>query len=239
MREATMKRRPIILLLTLGALFACASSDPPVDEPIRVGSLVQLDTPYPGVLLVKPDHHMASYDQLMVDPVILTYKRGTKRLSEVETRRLKGYLREATARELVNVAPSKIVGAPGPCVLRMQTSFLELEATPIPQSSGSTTTVVSSYGNVMLVHEMRDSLTGEVLLRYMGRRRAPGGSVVGGASGWRRMARTYDRMLVELQANLVSSVPESYATSGLRAGCEGLIFKTIEEMRPELTSPGQ
>jgi hypothetical protein len=232
-------RRPIILVLALTLCGACGTSNEQNGEPIRVGNLVQLDTPYTGILLVKPDHHMGSYDQLMIDPVILTNKKGTKPLPTSETDRLRSYLREATARELVNVEPSKLVIRAGPCVLRMQTSFLELETTHLPRGTGSVTTIVSSYGNVILAHEMRDSETGEVLLRYIGRRRAGGGSVVGGTQSWRRMTRTFDRMLVELQANLVSSVPESYATDGPRSHCGGLIFKTIEETRPDLKSPGE
>jgi hypothetical protein len=229
---------PLLIALVL-ALAGCRSTpapEPP-DTNVRVDALERLETSIGGILLVKPDHHMASYDQLMVDPIIVTIARGSRKLGSAETQQLEVHLREATARELVNVDLSKIVSEPGPCVLRMQTAFLDVELPPLTIASGSRTSFVSSHGSVTLVHELRDSTTGTVLLRYMGRRRAGGGRTVAAVSRWSGLTRTFDEMLSELKQNLVETVPLSTAAEGPLAQCHGLIYQKIEASQDGPESP--
>ena len=206
-----------------------ATKSPPLKTYARVADIERLDISIPGVLLVKPEHYLASYDQLMVDPIIVTFARGSAKLGRTDTKRLEIYLREATARELVNVDVSKIVSQPGPCVMRMQTAFLDVVLPLRDVPSDAHTTFIDSFGSVTLVHELRDSTTGTVLLRYMGRRRAPGGSAVGFVAPWSGLKRTFDRMLSDLQQSLVETVPLSTATKGPLARCNGLIYERIEE----------
>lgn len=234
-----MSRLASLAIALVLALAGCRSAPAPELPEVnaRVEDLVRLEIAIGGILLVKPDHHMASYDQLMVDPIIVTFERGSKKLNSAETERLETHLREATARRLVNVDPSKIVTEPGPCVLRMQTAFLDVELPPLTMSSGSRSSFISSYGSVTLVHELRDSSSGTVLLRYMGRRRAGGGSAVAWTSRWGGLTRTFDEMLSDLQQSLFETVPLSTATEGTLAQCHGLIYKQIEAGQDATESP--
>jgi hypothetical protein len=253
------KLAALLATVVLGYLLGCASEPRPrpsqaesqtegqsqaqdqAQNPARnpdaalVAGLHRIDAPLPGVLLVKNDHHMGSYDKLMVDPVLIMYERRADRLKESEAEKLAAYLREATSRELVNIDPSQLVSEAGPCVLRMQTAFVDLDLPDVPTPPDARTTVMTSYGSVSLVHLLRDSQTGEVLLQYRGRIRAEGGRVIGGAKGWRRMTRTLDRMLYELQSNLIAAVPPSVATSGPLSQCGGQIYQTIQAIRPKVT----
>lgn len=229
-----MERHPLMAVSTLCILLltaaGCGSTPQRAPRPgaARVGELERLELRFGGVLLVKPDHHMASYDRLMVDPILITYKNRSQRPGAAEIERLALRLRDATARELVNVDPSKIVSEPGPCVLRMQTAFIDLELSPLSTASGSRASYVSSYGAVTLVHELRDSTSGTVLLRYISRRRAGGGSGSTHLSRWSGLVRTFDEMLAELRKSLVETVPLSTATEGPLAQCQGQIYRTIE-----------
>ncbi len=191
-----------------------------------------VDTRFSGVLFIKPDHHMGSYDRLMVDPIIVTFKKGGATLRANETQQLQAYLREATARELVNVEPEMIVAEAGPCAMRMRIAFVDLDLARLARGAGSSATFLSSYGAVTLYHELQDSMTGEVLLRYVGRRSARGGSWIGvqGRSNWHTMKPTFDRMLADLQQNLISAVPRSVATTGPQAQCGGAILKHMESL---------
>jgi hypothetical protein len=230
-----MCRQTLLTLLTLAviaALAGCLAPGPQAPSPqahARVTGIERLDISIAGVLLVKRDHNLGSYDQLMVDPIIVALSRNSSKLGRSETERLKTHLRKATARELVNVDASKIVSRPGPCVLRMQTAFIDLELPKIEPYLGSDTSIIHSFGSVTLVHELRDSMTGTVLMRYMGRRHAPGGSTIGWVAKWSGLTRTLDRMLADLQQSLLESVPLHTATEGPLAQCSGLIHKRIEE----------
>ena len=117
--------------------------------------------------------------------------------------------------------------------MRMQTAFIDVDLPALEGHSGSHTTFVGSFGSVTLVHELRDSTTGTVLLRYMGRRRAAGGQAVSLVKPWLGLKRTFDRMLSDLQTSLVETVPLSTATEGPLAQCTGLIYKTFEESGDE------
>ncbi len=217
-----------LVLAVAGCSRAPAAAPAPHKSNAHVDGLERVENSAGGLLLVKRDHHMASYDQLMVDPVAVTFAGGSSRLSRSETQRLEAHLRKATAQELVNVDPSKVVTAPGPCVVRMQTAFVDLELPPGRTLTGSSSGFVKSHGSVTLVHEVRDSMTGTVLMRYVGRVRAEGGPTVG-TSSWRGLSRTFYKMLSALQEALVESVPISTATEGPLAQCQGLINKGIEE----------
>jgi hypothetical protein len=214
------------------AVAGCRSTSAPApkaqETAARVADLERLELDGPGILLVKPEHHMGSYDQLMVDPIVVTFAKGSKKLNAAESRRLEAYLHAATARELVNVEASQIVTEPGPCVMRMQIAFVDFDLPELETSSGSRTAFVTSYGSVTLVHELYDSTTGKVLLRYVGRRRAGGGSTSGSLSRWSGLTRTLDKMLSDLQDTLVKHVPLSFAKEGPLAQCQGLIYKGIE-----------
>lgn len=233
-------------VMVAALLLACSAAPGPPTPPTaqssgaaaplaRVGQLERLEISFPGVLLVKPDHHMGSYDRLMVDPVIVSYKKGSKKLSTAEFERLAAYLRQATARELVSVEPENIVSEPGPCVLRMEVAFVDLDLPQLPTASGSHSAYVSSIGSVTLIHELRDSMTGTVLLRYAGRRSGGAGNVVGAVSRWSNLTRMFDEMLADMQKGLVESVPLSVATSGPLASCGGQVLETIEEVHPGAT----
>lgn len=226
-----MTRLPYAVIALVLVLVGCGSTPTAEPDPFtaraRVEGLERLAIPTGGVLLVKPDHHMGNYDNLMVDPIIVTFARGSKQLSSAETHRLEEYLRKATASELVRVELSKIVTEPGPCVMRMQTAFLDLELPAYTTASGSRSSYVGSYGTVTLVHEIRDSSTGTILLRYMGRRRAGGGSAMA-VSRWGGLTRTLDDMLSDLRHNLFETVPYSTTTEGPLGQCQGLIYKGIE-----------
>jgi hypothetical protein len=215
----------------------CRSADGPAEKAreadTRVGTLERAEITTPGVLFVKPDHHLGSYDELMVDPVVVTFARDSGKLSSSETRRLEKWLREATARKLVFVDPSRIVTEPGPCVLRMQTAFLDIKLPPLTSTSGSRTTMFSSYGSVILVHELRDSMTGNVVLRYFGRGQAGGGVAAAGETPWSGLTQTFDDLLSALQRGLFEAVPLSRATEGPQAVCQGLIYEKIEGDREE------
>jgi hypothetical protein len=226
-----------VVALLLAACSPASRPQKPQEAPsrVRVGELEQIDISFPGILLLKPDHYMGSYDQLMVDPIIISYKKGSKKLSTAEFERLKAHLRDAMAIELVSVQPSQVVTEPGPCVLRMQVAFVDLDLPDMAPSTGSNVSYVTSHGSVTLVHELRDSVSGTVLLRYMGRRNAGAGSGVGTVSRWSRLTRMFDEMLADLQEGLVESVSISVATSGPLASCGGQVLETIEEVHPGKT----
>jgi hypothetical protein len=218
---------PLAFSLAVGS--ACTTSEPKQQAPRIIAGLMLIETDNHGILFVKPEHFMASYDRVILDPIRITFKKGSPKLSEQETQKLAIHLREATAREIIGLTTDKLVKTPGPCVLRIQTSFADLELPRMTATTDASSTIVSQNGTVTLLHAVRDSLSGELLLHYAERRATPGGQLVGAGAQWRRMTGTFDKMLASLQDELVAKVPMSYARSGALAQCKGEVYKQIEE----------
>ncbi len=233
---ARLRRGWIGLAASLLALhgFACETSAPTEEEPEprMVAGLMLIDTDNHGILFVRPDHHMASYDRVILDPIRVTFKTGSPKLPKHELKKLQAYLHEATARELIDLSTDKLVTTPGPCVLRIQTSFVDLELPALDAGTDASSTILNEHGSVTLLHAVFDSVSGELLLHYAERRSTPGGAIVGAGAKWRRMKPTFDKMLETLQDELIEKVPVSYATTGPLAACKGEVYKRIEDAKP-------
>jgi hypothetical protein len=224
------------LALIAIALLACAApltpsqeAHPSTREPASgkadQAELQLVKTDVSGALFLKRDHHMGNYDQVIIDLTVVTSTTGANHVTPGEKQRLETYLREAAMREFLRVDSSRVVTDPGPCVMRIRMVFTDLEL-PNLELGSSSTAYVSSFGSVTLINEVSDSLTGEVVLRYVARRRASGGTFAGGEQ-WSQLRTTLNRLLGDLREDLVASVPVSVARSGPQAGCHGGIFEDI------------
>jgi hypothetical protein len=83
-------------------------------------------------------------------------------------------------------------------------------------------------GEVTLIVEIRDSRSGEALLRFAQRRGLPGGRVLGAprAAVLSRLRETLDTMLADFGEQLQEIIPRSQPLGPVSPECKGL-FRTI------------
>jgi hypothetical protein len=167
---------------------------PDLDRIVRDPAVVTQDGLYlvlwdgPGAVVVKaPRPELYRYQSILLDEVSIDYEARTAPRRSVEEARLRNRLRSSLAAELARGAGWTLVEAPGPAVLTVGITVLDLSLPYRALTNRAATSYVASSGGVAIVLDLRDSLTDEPLLRYAQRRALPGGVF-------------YDPTTVELEA---------------------------------------
>ena len=136
-----------------------------------------LDTVY-----ARPGLSLAGYDRILLKPISVAFKKGWQmtplpgsrdRVSPADAQRIRARVsvlaQEEVAKELI-AGGYKMANEPGADVLDVQLSIVDLFiAAPDVKNSVHTTTYGLSAGEMSLVAQLSDSLSGEVLLRAFDR----------------------------------------------------------------------
>jgi hypothetical protein len=200
----------VACVLPLGAqLLSCASSGPESARERHLGRIEQgpgarvtsdglnrVETPRGyGVLYVKaPRPHLYRYDAIVLAPINITYKRGFKPWNDAVEDRLRDHFARTLVRQLEEHTAWKLVEAPGPRVLVLIISALELDLSAIQERThGSKTTHSAQTGDAILMVDLRDSVSGEPLARFIQKQALPSGMYSGTDIEYQRMRRAFDR----------------------------------------------
>ena len=126
-----------------------------------------------GALYIKPDHGITPHYRYHLSQVLLTYDYDSPRFSRTQEDRMRRYVEDAAIGGMIQEGATMVTG-PGSCVLSMGLGLVDI-ALKAPKGSGATTSILASSGAITLVVDLRDSLSGEPLLRYGRRIGLPGG----------------------------------------------------------------
>jgi hypothetical protein len=200
----------ISCLAALGLpVLSCASDGPQSAHEKHLGRIEQgpgarvtsdglhkVETPRDfGLLYLKaPRPHLYRYDGIVLAPINITYKRGFRPWTHAVEDRLRTSFSTSLVEQLEDHTTWELVDAPGPGVLVLIISALELEFNTIERPVvGSTTTQSAESGEAILVVDMRDSVSGEPLVRFIQKQALPGGVYFGRGVDNQRMRRSFDR----------------------------------------------
>jgi hypothetical protein len=170
------------------SLVGCAGT--PEQEPLQVETgrlagvthdgLVRMSGSELEGVWVRPDVDVSRYDRLLIGEVRLSYKRpptsrrgssspGNFPLAQSQIERLQQMLREALADEIRKSQRWSLAEEPGEGVLLIEPRLLDLVVRVPPNQDPTERTYTTSAGQVTLVLELRDSLTGQILARVADR----------------------------------------------------------------------
>ncbi len=220
------------LLLATVLLLGCATDGEGAagaeSRAVTSDGLEKTDVSGPGVLYIKPDHNIGGYDQIHFEPIAIAYKRGRRALRGADEATLRETLMEGM-RERASAADIPIVSAPEPCAMSMRFYVVDLELVEI-RGAGAQSIVLPSMGKVTLVVDIRDSRSGEALMRFAQRRQLEGGAILGGARAAQvaQLRRSLDSMLADFGAQLVEVIPRSSVQEPLSPECTGR-FRAIAD----------
>ncbi len=177
----------ILLLAACVALGACATSGPALeaDAPTYDGMVPVRD---PGLkeAWVKPDIDIASYRQMLLLPIEVQFRavrptagtglaRSQDRefpLSDVNRQRLVDTVTGIFREELAKSRSLALTTEPGPDVLLVRASLLDIVSRVPPETAGRNEIFLDEVGAATLVLELQDSRSGETLARAVDRRAA-------------------------------------------------------------------
>jgi hypothetical protein len=226
--------RWIVLLFAAVCAAGCSLVPEPARkrQPVLVthDGLVLVEQPGVGVLFLRPDHQIGSYDAFQLDPVTVSYRRESAVPLRPETERIRKFLGDALA---LGVRRSGIPTASqeGRCVLRVGVNLVDVELYQVPQDAPAKTSYVLSWGRLTMVQELRDSVSGAALMRYAVKRTIPGGTYHGasGTRDWVAIERTLGQLLEDVRASTSQLLPPSVGEG--REGCHGGIAEAAARAR--------
>jgi hypothetical protein len=179
-------RRLSLLLLLGGALLAGCANTPPT--PQEWDGLVLRPGTRLDALFVKPDAEISGFSSVMLDPVQIQFaanwdpnqgrRSQARRLNAADIAAIKERLAELfqqTFRAELGRGGYPLVNEPGPETLRMTPIIIDLFITaPDEMTPGRSRVYTAESGRMTLVAELRDSVTGELLVRAVDARAGRG-----------------------------------------------------------------
>jgi len=214
--------RAVVLGLIAGTVVGCASSAPEIDTSAEAEPTFDGLYPVKGGRMdgawARPDFNVESYTKIMLEGVGVEYRPGGSTrtttlassrqeffaLTPEQKARFEQEMAKAFMQELQNGEHFQIVDEPGPDVLLIRGGLLDVVSYVPPEPVGNAEIYLSRVGEATLVLEVRDSLTGAILLRAVDRRAAEdaargfsNSNRVSNTAEFRRLARAWGRILRE------------------------------------------
>jgi len=148
-----------------------------------------------GVLYVKaPRPHLYRYQGIVVARLNITYKRDVMPWTHAVEDRLRDRFATALEQQLEDHTGWELVDAPGPGVLVLIISALDIDVSAAEERVvGARTTHSAQAGEAILMVDLRDSLGGDPLARFIQKHTLPGGMYSGTDVEYQRVRRAFDR----------------------------------------------
>jgi len=190
-----MKRFAVTLLLVSAFAcmpFAAAQSDAGAPKSRRdaesmwnAEGLSKLNVKGLDVVYARPGATLGGYDKFMLRPITVAFQRDWEKRSAPGTRtpiktqdaqrikdRLSALVREEVTKQL-NEGGYMLVDAPGDNVLEVALSIVNLDVNaPDIKTAGRVETYALSAGEMTLVADLRDSASGDIIMRVFDRTQA-------------------------------------------------------------------
>ena len=174
-----------LLALTLALTGSLAATKKDVDQAMSSGGLQKTSVKGLELAYVRPGASLAAYKRVKLDPVEVQFDRswdptrtGSRiKLSSEEREKIRASVAKLVEEEFTKTLQKggtyQIATEPGPDVLRAKISVLNVYINaPTGTGAGRSKTYVSSAGQMTLLAELSDSMSGQLLARVADRREA-------------------------------------------------------------------
>jgi hypothetical protein len=198
---------------TSGGPDASAGGDVAAKTPeMTRDGLIKVAMDGPGDLYLRPDHGIGGYDAIVIADAFVTYRRTSARLDPDDEEVYLVSLEQALVDE-ANSIGAPIEYAVGECVIKIGIGFLNVKL--------ARSTSAEVLGEMILVIDYQDSLSGESLLRLMVPQKIMRES--GGMTRAEQISVSFDRMIDEV--DITNALRSATAIpSKPRPGCDGLLL---------------
>lgn len=207
--------------LIAAALTACAAPAPTIDTSAEAEPTFDGLYPVKGGRMdgawARPDFSVESYSKIMLQGVGIEYRPGGSTrpysisrsedhyaFTPEQKERFESQMRDTFLEELRKGKHFELVTEPGPDVLLVRGGLLDVTSFVPPEPVGNADIYLSRVGEATLVLEIRDSVSGAILLRAIDRRAAEDvardftiSNRVSNTAEFRRLARTWGQILRE------------------------------------------
>ena len=226
-----MRVKLILACVAAVAIAGCTASAPTVDTSAE--DEMTFDGLYPvrggraDLAWARPDADLTQYSKVMLEGVGVEYRPGGEsgrsyrartskshyEVTEEQKARFEETMREAFVQELARSEHFTIVDEPGPDVLLIRGSLLDVVSYVPPDPVGAGADIyLSRVGEATIVLELRDSITEAILARAIDRRAAEG--IAGLSQSNRVMNRVEVRRLAQAWARMLRDRLDEFGAPG-------------------------
>ncbi len=151
---------------TLICLSVPALSDQTVGEHVTIDGLVQIEDTRLDRAYVRPGMDLSAYDKVRLAPVSISYDKDSFELSDKQVKRMKQTFSDELAKGLKKSGYT-LVKESGEDVLLLVAEIADLDVkVPTRQFAGRGAVFTATSGSMVLIGELRDSRSGQVLARF-------------------------------------------------------------------------
>jgi Protein of unknown function (DUF3313) len=166
-------------------LFACGYAAVSKDAPAEWDGLEKRDISGLDLVYVRPDSQFTAYKKVMIDPVQVAFAKNWKppqRFDAQDLQKIKdglaGMVDEGFSKKLT-AGGYAVTTTPDDDTLRLSVAIADLYIkAPDSMSPGRSRSYTTSAGSMVLVLEIRDSTSGELLARVIDRHSASSGGTM-------------------------------------------------------------
>ena len=221
--------KKILLAMSIMAIASCSSAPPTIQQgpnaEVTYDGLHAIDNSIFKLAWADPDIDFSKYDQIIAGGAFLEF-RAVRKISSTQTRstsgefyideesreRLKEEVSTIFREEMAKSARFTMVEEPGPNVLVISGGLHDIVSNVPPEPVGRANIYISSVGEITLLLEAADSMSGEVIFRAAERRIAERGSgqamLSNTVSNWGEIRRLLQRWARTLREGL-DAIPEA------------------------------
>ena len=221
--------KKILLAMSVVAIAGCSSAPPTIQQgpnaEVTYDGLHAIDNSIFKLAWADPDIDFSKYDQIIAGGAFLEF-RAVRKISSTQAMSTSGEfyideknrerLREEVStifrEEMAKSTRFTMVEEPGPNVLVISGGLHDIVSNVPPEPVGRANIYISSVGEITLLLEAADSMSGEVIFRAAERRIAERGSgqamLSNTVSNWAEIRRLLRRWATTLREGL-DSIPEA------------------------------
>ena len=221
--------KKILLAMSVMAIAGCSSAPPTIQQgpnaEVTYDGLHAIDNSVFKLAWADPDIDFSKYDQIIAGGAFLEF-RAVRKISSTQAMSTSGEfyideesrerLREEVStifrEEMAKSTRFTMVEEPGPNVLVISGGLQDIVSNVPPEPVGRANIYISSVGEITLILEAVDSMSGEVIFRAAERRIAERGSgqamLSNTVSNWAEIQRLLRRWARTLREGL-DSIPEA------------------------------
>jgi hypothetical protein len=212
----TRRLRLIVGFVAAISIVACVAPtgrDRPALGRLRsIDGLDRVEISARGVLDLRENHGIGSYDAFLIRDAVLRYRRRSARLtSDAESVFLS--LLHGTLLEAATAADIPIVETRGPCVMEIDLEVFDMKLDPLDRND--------ALADLTLIMQFRDSSSGESLLRYATQNRVEHPTRRGHDAD-RQLQKGFDRIIAEMDIS-VALRASGLADDTIEPGCNGTL----------------
>ncbi|NND38672.1 MAG: hypothetical protein HKO06_03665 [Pseudomonadales bacterium] len=185
------------------------------------------------IVYVNNNNFMESYDNWMIDTPVIEFGEGQKPLKDSDLQKLEAML-EQIQRDRTEGFGAAVVDAPSPCTLKQILKLTSLRLNTLDDAV-SQISMVRSFGSAVVMAEVRDSQTDEVILAYSATASLGGGTAGHGGPQIDRLGRELRRVLDSGSVAIQKRFPyrEERIDNRKHLGCSGLMGQRVFQLRSE------